>query len=165
MNLDLNIVSCASLRALLRVVNSYTALSRFFYRFSDVVINSDPTRYLPPNTNSRYCATPNRLHWTTALGILGHVKPTSSFGIAFDRGTVRILIMQVCADADHASMVADKRSVSGRLLMCGSLSVSWLSRSRKCVTRLITEAEYVVLANVTNEVLFLRQIWRFSGLM
>ncbi|CAM9428218.1 unnamed protein product [Pylaiella littoralis] len=45
--------------------------------------------------------------------------------------------------------------------MCGGERVSWFSRTKKCVTLSTTEAEYVALAEVTKEVLFLRQVWRF----
>ncbi|CAB1107751.1 unnamed protein product [Ectocarpus sp. CCAP 1310/34] len=39
--------------------------------------------------------------------------------------------------------------------------ISWFSRTQKCVTLSTTEAEYVSLADVMKEVLFLRQVWRF----
>lgn len=45
--------------------------------------------------------------------------------------------------------------------MCGDACVSWFSRTRKCVTLSTTEAEYVALADVMKEVLFLRHVWRF----
>ena len=69
--------------------------------------------------------------------------------------------MQVFADADYPSKATDRRSVSGGLVMCGGASVSWFSRTQKCVTLSTTEAKYVALADVIKEVLFLRQVWRF----
>lgn len=57
----------------------------------------------------------------------------------------------------------DERSVSGGVVMFGS-SVTWCSRTQKCVAISTTEAEYVAIACVMKEVevLFLRQDWRFS---
>ena len=69
--------------------------------------------------------------------------------------------MQVFADVDHASKAADRRSVSGGLLMSGGACVSWFSKTQKCGILSATEAEYVALADVIKEVLFLRQVWRF----
>ena len=69
--------------------------------------------------------------------------------------------MQVFADADYASKAADRRSVSGGLLMSGGACVSWFSKTQKCGILSATEAEYVALADVIKEVLFLRQVWRF----
>ena len=48
----------------------------------------------------RYCAAPKRVHWRAALGILGYVRRTSSFGITFQRGWVEGLNLQAFADAD-----------------------------------------------------------------
>ena len=46
-------------------------------------------------------------------------------------------------------------------VMCGGGCISGFSRTQKCVTLPTTEAEYVVLAEVIKEVLFLRQVCRF----
>ena len=43
----------------------------------------------------------------------------------------------------------------------GGGCVSRFSRMQKCVTLSTTEAEYVAMADVLKEVLFLRQVWRF----
>ena len=110
---------------------------------------------------ARYCASPKEVHWNAAIGILGYVKRTSSFGITFQRGSYAGLDMQVYADADYASKATDRRSVSGGLVMCGGGCISWFSRTQKCVTLSTTEAEYVSLSDTIKEVLFLRHIWRF----
>ena len=57
-------------------------------------------------------------------------------------------------DADHASKAADRRSVSGGLVMGEGACLSWFSRNHKCVTLSTTEAEYVALADVIKEILF-----------
>ena len=97
---------------------------------------------------TRYCAAPKRVHWRAALDILGYVRRPSSFGIIFQRGSVRGLNLQAFADADYASKAADRRSVSGGLVMCGGACASWFSRTQKCVPLSTTEAEYVALADV-----------------
>ena len=37
---------------------------------------------------ARYCSTPKAVHWKAALGILAYINGTSSFGIAYRRGTL-----------------------------------------------------------------------------
>ena len=69
--------------------------------------------------------------------------------------------MLAFADADYASKAADRRSVSGGVIMCGGAAVSWFSRTQKCVTLSTTAAENVALSDVLEEVLFSRQVWRF----
>ncbi|CAB1101054.1 unnamed protein product [Ectocarpus sp. CCAP 1310/34] len=71
------------------------------------------------------------------------------------------LSIEVFADAGYARKAAGRRPVSGGLVMCGGGCISWFSRTQKCVALSTTEAEYVSLADVMKEVLFLRQVWRF----
>ena len=59
--------------------------------------------------------------------------------------------LQVFADADYASVAADRRSVAGGLVMCRGGCVSWFSRTQKCVTLSTAEAEYVALADAIKE--------------
>ena len=107
---------------------------------------------------ARNCAAPKLVHWRTSLGILGYVRRTSSLVITFQRCTLRGLSMQVFADADYSSQAADRRLVSEGV---GGACVSWFSWPQKCVTLVMTEAEYVALPDVMKEVLFMRQVWRF----
>ena len=93
------------------------------------------------------------------MGILWYVRRTSGFGTTFQRGTAGGLSLQAFADADYASVAADRRSVSGGLVM--GACMSWFSRTKKRVTLNTTEAECVALADVMKEVLFLGQVWRF----
>ena len=44
--------------------------------------------------------------------------------------------------------------------MCGGVA-SWYSKTQKCVTLSTTQAEYVAISDVANEILLLRQVWRF----
>ena len=53
-------------------------------------------------------------------------------------------------------------SVSGGLVMSGGACVSWFSRTHKHVTLSTTEAEYVAFGDVAKEVVFFRQVWRFT---
>lgn len=62
------------------------------------------------------------------------------------------------ADADYASKAADRRSVSGCVIMCCGGVIAWFSRTQKCVTNSTTEAEYVALGDLVKELLFLRQV-------
>ena len=110
---------------------------------------------------ARDCAALKLIHWKAALGVLGYVRRTSSFGITLQRGKVGGLSMHVFTDDDYACKAADRRSVSGGLVMCGGACVSWFSRTEKIVTLSTTEAGYVAIADVMKEVLFPRQVWRF----
>ena len=78
---------------------------------------------------ARYCTAPRAIHWKAALGILENINGTTSeYGITFQRGALSGISLEVFADADDASKVTDRRSVSGGLIMCGGASVCWFSR-------------------------------------
>ena len=46
--------------------------------------------------------------------------------------------------------------------MCAGACVCCFSRTQKCVTLSTSEAEYVALGDAVKELLFLRQVWRFT---
>ena len=78
---------------------------------------------------ARYCTAPRVIHWKAALGILEYINGTSEYGITFQKGALPGISLEVFADADYASKAADRRSVSGGLIMCGGASVCWFSRT------------------------------------
>ena len=110
---------------------------------------------------ARYCSTSKVISWKAALGIHTYINNTSGFGITYQRGTLAGTSLEIFADADYASKATDRRSVSGRAIMCGGVCVCWFSRTQKCVTLSTSEAEYVALGDTVKELLFLRQVWRF----
>lgn len=110
---------------------------------------------------ARYCSAPKAIHMKAALGVLGYAVRTSSFGITFQKGAVEGLHLIAFADADYASKAADRRSVSGGVVMCAGGPILWYSKTQKCVTLSTTQAEYVAMSDVGKEILFLRQVWRF----
>ena len=84
-----------------------------------------------------------------------HIDGTYGFGTTFQRGTAVGICLEVFADADFASKATDRRSASGRAVMCEGACVYWFSRTQKCVTLSTSEAEYVALGDTVKE-LFLR---------
>ena len=58
------------------------------------------------------------------------------------------------ADADYASRSTDRRSVSGRVVMCAGGPVSWHSKTHKCVTLSTTQAEYAAMSDMGKEICF-----------
>ena len=83
-----------------------------------------------------------------ALGILMELVSTV---LHFREGLRLVFCWKCHADADYGSKATDRRSVSGGVIMCGGASVSWFSRTQKCVTLPTSEAEYVALGDAVKE--------------
>ena len=66
--------------------------------------------------------------------------------------------MSAYSDADWAGDLNDRKSTSGYIFMLGGGAVSWKSRKQTCVALSTAEAEYVALANTTQEVIWMRQL-------
>ncbi|CAB1107330.1 unnamed protein product [Ectocarpus sp. CCAP 1310/34] len=45
--------------------------------------------------------------------------------------------------------------------MCAGGAIAWFSETQKCETLSTTQAEFVTMADMGKEILFLRQVWRF----
>ncbi|CAN0384851.1 unnamed protein product [Ascophyllum nodosum] len=64
-------------------------------------------------------------------------------------------------DATFDTCPDTRRSVSGGAVMLGGGAVSWFSRVQKVAAAASPESEYVALAEVVNELRFLRQVKGF----
>ena len=108
---------------------------------------------------ARHSHDPSASHWSAVCHILRYLHGTSSLGLIFRRG--HGLDMEVYADSDYARSKVDHKSVTGSAILCGKSLISWISRTQKCVTTSITEAEYVAMAEAVKDALFVRDVLVF----
>ena len=71
--------------------------------------------------------------------------------------------MEAYTDSDFGTCLDTRRSVSGAVLMLAKGAISLHSRVQELTASGTSEAEYVALSEVVNEVLFLRQVQEFMG--
>ena len=71
--------------------------------------------------------------------------------------------MEAYTDWDFGTCLDTRRSVSGAVLMLAKGAISLHSRVQELTASGTSEAEYVALSEVVNEVLFLRQVQEFMG--
>ena len=72
--------------------------------------------------------------------------------------------MRAFCDSDWAGDADDRRSITGFCIFLNEYLISWKSRGQKTVTLSSSEAEYVAVAEVCTEVLFIKTIMDFLGL-
>ena len=87
--------------------------------------------------------------------LLRYVKRTVDLGIIFPKTGGSRLQLTVFSDADMAGDIDGRRSTSIVLVFLGSAPISWLSLKQKVVALSSCEAEYVAVATVACQVVWL----------
>lgn len=85
-----------------------------------------------------------------------YLKGSISYGLRLQADSK--LQVQGFADADWASNIDDRKSVSGYCVYFGSNLVSWSSKKQHVVARSSTEAEYRALAHITAKICWLHNL-------
>lgn len=109
-----------------------------------------------------YIHAPTNVHMTMVRRILRYIQGTSGFALKFHRSSS--LKPSAFSNVDWASCPNNRRSTSGFAIYLGANLVSWSSRKQQTVSRLSTEAEYKVLANVTTEIIWVQSVLRELGI-
>jgi len=111
---------------------------------------------------SQFLENPGILHWRVAKRGLRYLRETVDWGIQLGGAvwTDQKLDdhLKAYAEADFANRVDDRKSVAGYVTQfCGSI-ISWSSKTEKTVALHTTEAEYMALSWLVQEVVHLRQL-------
>lgn len=114
------------------------------------------------NVVSRYNNNPGKQHWTAVKRILRYIKGTSSAKIEFSGKCDPDLVGY--SDADWASDVDGRRSITGFVFMLQGGPLNWSSRKQQTVALSTTEAEYMALSSATQEAMYLRNFAKEIGL-
>ena len=105
---------------------------------------------------------PSKEHWQGAKRVLRYIKGTVNYGLVFEGKSARCSLIGY-SDADWANDLDTRRSTSGYVFQINGSTVSWCSKRQSCVTRSSTEAEYVALSHATQEIIWLRRLFKDIG--
>ena len=120
-----------------------------------------PDLVFTAHTLAKFGDNPGPEHWKAVMKALQYLKRTASLGVTYGGATEDNMKLTAWVDADHASCPDTRRSVSGGAVMLGGGAVSWFSRAQRITATATSESEYVALAEVVNELRFLRQVKAF----
>lgn len=81
-----------------------------------------------------------------------------------NRSETKEWVLYGMSDSDYAGDKDSRISVSGYVLYANGALVTWKSRGQKSVTLSSTEAEYVALAELVTEVMFVKMILESMGM-
>ncbi|OWZ23339.1 polyprotein [Phytophthora megakarya] len=109
-----------------------------------------------------YLENPGILHWRATKQCLRYLRETIDYGLRLGglkwTGLKPNSHLQAYPDADFANSTEDRKSVAGYITkFCGS-PISWSSQTEKTVALHTTEAEYMALSLLVQEVIHLRQM-------
>ncbi|XP_048629255.1 secreted RxLR effector protein 161-like [Brassica napus] len=97
---------------------------------------------------------PGRKHWEAVKWILRYIRGTTEFGLWFKRD--KGFRVEGYSDADYATDLDRRRSITGYLFQVGSNTVSWRSGLQPIVALSTTESEYMALNEAAKEALWLK---------
>lgn len=107
---------------------------------------------------SQFVSKPRIPHLQAVHHLLRYIKSAPGQGVFFPANTS--LHIRAFSDADWASCVDTRKSVTGYCVFLGDALVSWKAKKQATVSRSSTEAEYRALATTTSEVLWIQQLLR-----
>ena len=113
------------------------------------------------HTLAKFGDNPGPEHCKAVMKALQYLKQTASLGVTYGGATEDNMKLSACVDADHASRPDTRRSVLGGAVVLGEWAISWLSRAQRIITTATSESKYVALAEIVNELRFLRQVKAF----
>jgi hypothetical protein len=106
---------------------------------------------------AKFSSNPTPKHWTAVKRILRYLRGTSDLGIAFIPQENKDCVG--FSDSDWGGDIGDRKSTSGYVFQYAGGAVSWKSKKQNCVALSTAEAEYIALANATQEALWLKRFF------
>lgn len=108
---------------------------------------------------SQYQCNPTDEHWIHSKRILRYLSGTKSRGLVYKRMDVIDRQIVGFADANWATDVNDRRSVSGYLFRIYDATTSWTTRKQRTIALSSTEAECSALADCICEAIWICKLF------
>lgn len=109
-----------------------------------VSLTTRPDLAVAANYFSQFQVCPNEEHWIHLRRVLRFIQGTLSLGLCY-RASNDSPLLEVYTDADWASDITDRRSISGAVYKVFGTTVNWYSKKQPTVSLSSTEAELVAL--------------------
>ncbi|PKU78594.1 Retrovirus-related Pol polyprotein from transposon TNT 1-94 [Dendrobium catenatum] len=104
------------------------------------------------NRICQYMHAPTDRHFQMLKRLLRYIKGSLNYGLPISPGNA---VLRTYVDADWASDVSDRKSVSGFCTYLGNTLISWSVKKQTTVAKSSTEAEYRSLSAAASDVIWL----------
>ena len=101
---------------------------------------------------------PTGVHAKAAKKVVAYVISTQNHSYKIEPDGSAGLVIEAYCDSDFSGDSDTRRSVTGYAIFLCGVAVAWKSKGQRLVTLSSTEAEYVAITEVCQEVLFLRNL-------
>jgi hypothetical protein len=105
---------------------------------------------------ARYMSNPGKEHWKAVQWIFKYLCGSFSACLCFGKSGDGLVGY---VDSDYGGDLDRRRSLSGYVFTVGDCAVSWKARLQDTVALSTTEVEYMAIAEVTKEALWLKGIY------
>ena len=109
---------------------------------------------------SQFMQNPGIGHWKAAMHILRYLRATQDYGLLLGNGSLNSSLEHHLigySDADFANH-EDRKSIAGYVTMYGESVISWCSQAERTVALHTTEAEYIAISLLVQEIMHLRMM-------
>ncbi|KAI3412713.1 uncharacterized protein J3R85_017059 [Psidium guajava] len=110
---------------------------------------------------NQFVAAPRTVHYAAVLRILRYLRGTLTRSLFMPSSSA--LKLRAYSNADWASNVTDRKSVTGYCIFLGDSLISWRAKKQHIVSRSSTESEYRAMADTTVEIVWLRRLLADMG--
>lgn len=107
---------------------------------------------------SRFMANPGMQHWKAVKWVMRYIKGSLSYCLTYTKNLDCDKLLVGYVDADYATDVDKRRSLSGMVFTYLGNTVSWRSSLQSVVALSTTEAEYIAATEAIKEAIWLREI-------
>nr|XP_033511661.1 secreted RxLR effector protein 161-like [Nicotiana tomentosiformis] len=113
-----------------------------------------PDIYQAVGLVSRYQTDSGLAHWQEVKRIMRYLKGIGDYALCYQGG--KDLRLVGYSNVDHGGDLDERKSTSGYVFILSDGAVSWSSKKHSRVSLDTMEAEYVVLALVAQEAIWLK---------
>ncbi len=126
------------------------------------MLGTRPDLAYPVGLLGRFASDPSETHWEGVLSVFKYLKHTNDLGIIYSGGNEEL---DGYSDADFATSDVDRRRVTSGYVfrLWGGSYPSWQPKKQPSVSLATGDAEYVALAQASQELMWLRSIMSELG--
>jgi hypothetical protein len=119
------------------------------------------------NFLARFCSDPREIHFDAAYQVLCYVAGTLDLGITYtdehpitrdNKGVCHAVNLQIYSDADFASCMKSRKSISAHTVLLCNGAVLWYSKKQTITATSTAESEYISIFECCKTAIWMRNL-------